>query len=223
MKIPVGLSLPYSLFALDRNLIDVRRLLGVVEVPGPSRSRKDAEVVNRSAVVLACACWEAFLEELALDALAFLIGRLIREEPMSTAARQTANRALQHIDAGQSYSILLQLGRHRQHILGPFNTPKAPNADALYQKALGIDQISSNWRWRGVPASAARSRLDRYVSLRGDSAHRVKGMEPVTKRDVLYFVQMLERLAWLTCDAVREWLFKATRASPWEPLPPFSI
>ena len=208
---------------MNRNLVDVQRLLGIVTGSGTRPSRKDAEVVNRSAVVLACACWEAFLEELALDALAYLIARINREDPLSATARQAANRALQHIDTGRPHSLLLQLSYHRQHILGPFNTPKSANADALYRKALGIPEISRDWRWRGVPASTARSRLDRWVSLRGDIAHRVKGMRPVTKRDVIDFVQLLERLAWLTCNGVRDWLMQATPATPWQRLPPFAV
>ena len=57
------------------NIAEVRQLQQIhtkLGGPGPGRKR-DVEVLNKSAIVLVVACWEAFVEDLATIALDYMI------------------------------------------------------------------------------------------------------------------------------------------------------
>ena len=58
-----------------QNLAEVERLLEIhSQVAGAGRGRKhNVEVLNKSAIVLLVACWEAFIEDLAAAGLAALV------------------------------------------------------------------------------------------------------------------------------------------------------
>ena len=223
MKIPSDTSVPLSLVSLERNLSDVRLLLNLARQGANSFATKKAiEAVNRSAVVLTCASWETFVEDLAVDGLSFIHRNRHPADDLSPSTRAVASRTESRLK-GQSnrWGTGLFMQKNRDTFLGVFNTPKAAKVDALFKRALGMDSLSMQWSWRRVSAPKARQRLDAYVSLRGDIAHRTKGTIAVTKAQVVEFVELCERLGWLSCNAVRAWLLRETSKPPWDVLPTF--
>src|SRR5213083_1389680 len=138
MKQRPGLSIPFTLYALNRNLGDVRLLLeaGRAGARTTWATRKALEVVSRSAVVLGCACWEAFVEDLALDAIAFLVRCSQDHRQLPRSANQIAERALSRLGLQASNANVRRLlQQRRDRVLGTFNTPKAANVDALFESA----------------------------------------------------------------------------------------
>ena len=221
MKIPTNTSVPVSLFLLNSNLGDVRRLQ-MAGRPSPSGhlDRRSAEIVSRSAVVLLCACWEAYLEDLALEGIAFLARRASSGAVVSHTIQAAVNRAVTAASVDSAARLLMgSLIKHRDAVLGNFNTPKWRNIDSLFSRSLGLDDLTLSWTWRGVVRSEVKERLDHFVTLRGDIAHRTKSLKPVRRSDVHAAVTLIERLSWLTCNSTRIHLLRATGSEPWQPLP----
>lgn len=74
--------------------------------------------------------------------------------------------------------------------------------DEFFRSAVGIDDVCESWRWPGMRCDAARTKLDKYVSLRGDIAHRGAAAEGVRKGDVTKFRNHVDRLVAVTDDHV---------------------
>jgi hypothetical protein len=84
-----------------------------------------------------------------------------------------------------------------------FNTPKTEQINDLFLRAIGIERISVSWKWpKKMTVKRATEKLDKYVSLRGDIAHRGKGLASVKKSEVRDFFEFIEKLAARTGDAV---------------------
>jgi len=223
MRIPVNLSVPPSLVDLDRNLSDIRVLLDLVKITKePRLRRRDAGVLTRSAIVLTCAAWENFVEELALDVLAYSISRIGGELQITGKAREAANRALKHVDISKPYQITVELRRHRDRVLGLFNTPKAANVDSLYRRVFNLDRLTDDWRWARTRTSFSRLQLDRFVMLRSDIAHRSKAPNRISRHEALEFCALTSRLSWIMCNTMRTWLSKAASVAPWGQLPRYA-
>ena len=60
---------------LQSNVAEVDRLMTIHQhIAGTDRGRKfDVEVLNKSGIVLLVACWEAFVEDLAVTSLEFMV------------------------------------------------------------------------------------------------------------------------------------------------------
>lgn len=220
--IPAGISLPMSLFLLARNLSDAKRLLatGAPAALEPGDKRKTAEVISRSAIVLTCASWEAFVEDLALEGLQKLYALRSSGTPLdeeACAAILRVERAIPELRGAAHVLDLLQ--RNQTRVLGQFNTPKSANVDSLFIRALNLEAVSSAWKWRGTRTLAARSQLDTFVSLRGDIAHRTKAANRVTRRDAAQFCALVERLSLCTANRLNDWMSSQSGRRPWDVAP----
>lgn len=96
------------------------------------------------------------------------------------------------------------------------DTPKTVQIDELFLKALGIPRMSDNWRWKPtMTADRARTKLDKYVTLRGAIAHRGTDLESVKKAQVKDYFEFIRRLAEKTGSAVGSLARRMTGKSPW--------
>src|SRR5712692_8696173 len=104
-----GVSFPHCLLALTRNASDVERML----LTAPTRThqvfqpRLSAEALYRGGVVLTCAAWETFVEDLALEAVRRVATRYNEGGSFTPAGHEVAARnarilereALQAVDS----------------------------------------------------------------------------------------------------------------------------
>jgi hypothetical protein len=105
--------------------------------------------VNRAAVVLCVSAWEAYVEEIAKEAL-----EAMRPAGVATGA-WTALRA----------PAFAQIKR--------FNTPDSGNTKQLFASCLGVADITTTWGWRNCTAQNAREYLDYAIGERHKIAHGV--------------------------------------------------
>ena len=176
------------------------------ELTGTKRGRRyGVEVINDASVVFVVACWEAFVEDSARQAIQHYVS--LAREPKdlpkvvlrSVAAnlREDKNEIRIWDLAADGWETVVKdyedeiIARH----LGPFNTPKANNVKDLYRKLIGLDDVTDKWRWPRMSSTNAKMRLNKLVATRGAIAHRGDPVEKVTKDYVLKRVDFIIRLS----------------------------
>ena len=200
--------------AFEDNRKDVERLMEIHgDLAGDTPGRKHGvEALNKSAIVLMCAVWEAYCEDLAAEAVQHLVVHVEDATTLPKALRKTIAVELRGDKndlavwalAGSGWkkilrARLLDITERRNRSL---NTPKAENIDSLFEEALGLRDISESWRWHNVTASTGRSKLDGYVAQRGDVAHRSKAASSIKKSHATGFIKHAERLVEATDERV---------------------
>jgi len=183
------------------------------------------QVLNRSAIVLLTACWEAFVEDLATSSFEWLLAECKDAQAFPNRVRARASKALRDDKnelavwdlAGDGWKAVLR--RHKAETIvnavGTFNTPKSAQVDALYEQLLGLPHLSTSWRWPSMPVERVRRKLDRLIEIRGNIAHRVRDTRPVRRPEVDYLVDFVNRLATLSHNAVVTHLTAVAQHSPW--------
>jgi hypothetical protein len=212
-----------------KNLFDVNELVEIHEsLTGtePGR-RRGVEILNKSAVVLLLACWEAYVEDLAEAGSRHLIQRVrvasdvprkvrvIASQPLSTSPNPLDVWKL----AGGGWKDVLRAKSAdtiSSHVRGSaFNNPSAEKCDELFHALLGLRGLSSHWRWPGRTAVSSRTYLGTLISRRGEVAHRLTTDSPVKKKEVTKASEFIARLSEVSSDVVRTHLEQVTGHAPW--------
>jgi len=213
--------------ALTNNLKDIDGLLELhVLKGGLKRGRRfGLEVVNKSAVVLLTAFWEAYCEDLAAEALEFLVKATKSADALPIGLRQQVAKDIKahpnEIEpwrlAGEGWReyLAVRLGDLRKKRNWDLMTPKSDNIDKLFQSVMGIERMSGNWSFSRLPAENVRKRLDDFVSLRGNIAHRGRHSKSVKKAEVEEYRKLITRLAARTGGVVNRTVRKATGKFMW--------
>jgi hypothetical protein len=188
------------------NHADIERLIEIhEELAGAGPGYKHGvEVLNKSAVVLTSAVWEAFCEDLASEAVDHLVAKLSDPAKLPKALRkriaselETDKDELAVWDLAKSgWKAVLKsraqsIADERARAL---NTPKTRNIAELFEDAVGLSKVTSAWSWKGMNPAQAGEKLDRLVTLRGDIAHRSKAADKIKKSTATDFMEHVGRL-----------------------------
>ena len=161
--------------AFDKNAKDINRLLELHEATaGTDPGRKyGVEVLNKSAIVLITAFWEAYCEDIAAEGLEHIVehaesAKALPDELKKIIAKKLKNEqhdlAVWKIadDSWRNYlnDHLDELKEKRDRKL---NTPKTEQINELFKSALGIENISKSWGRKWM--SAAKSPNDNLVAI----------------------------------------------------------
>jgi hypothetical protein len=104
----------------------------------------------------------------------------------------------------------LQAERNRR-----LNTPKTSQINELFKSAVGVVNVAKAWYWPKMNADAAANKLDTFVTLRGEIAHRGSTAGSVTKQQVTDYYNHVKRLTTRTETRVAEVITTSTGAMPW--------
>jgi hypothetical protein len=209
--------------ALDKNMKDVEGLLelhGEIGGTGPGR-RYGLEVLNKSAVVLITSFWEAYCEDIAEEGLECIVTHAKTSDALPKEIKKIIAKELKadvnelavwSISDGKWRAVLrqhletLQDNRNRK-----LNTPKHKNIDDLIESAIGLANVSSKWNLSPrTKANQARVKLDKFVELRGEIAHRGKAKTTVKKTTVVDYLDFIRQVAAKTGGAVNIHVRKIT-------------
>lgn len=207
--------------AKDRYLLnheDVARLLELHEEKGgKERGRRyGLEVLNKSAIVLITAFWEAYCEDLAAEALERLVSELDDPKDLPQNLRKTIADELK--EDQHHYAVWKIAGDDwRDHVKSRLDdlreernfkhmNPRPDQVRVLFSKALGLDDVTKSWRWSRVSVANACQKLDDYVALRGDVAHRGSAEQGVTLKVVREYDNFIERLVNATDKCVNDFV-----------------
>ena len=219
---PIGA--PNHVTQLWSNFGEVTQLLNLhtfVGGSGPGR-RSGVEILNKSALVLTVACWEAYVEDLSNAALNHMIQHSADHTAFPKAVLERV--ASKHQGprawalAGNGWRKALK--ENYQEIVaktsGTLNTPRAEQVDDLFSKSIGLEKMSKNWKWPGRSNRAALDALDKLITTRGSIAHRVQHARSVRKKEVLDAIQLISFLAAKSTNAVNSHLDSCTKNKPWK-------
>lgn len=210
------------------NALDVERLLKLHAESGgtsPGR-RRGLEVLNKSAIILITSFWEAYCEDIAAEGLEHIVKHGASSDSLPIAIRQSIAKDLKADPnelsvwslCGEGWKQVLKdrLERLQEQRNKRLNTPRTQNIDDLFLLALGLSSISSSWRWaRKMTVTRARKKLDKYVTLRGEIAHRGASAKSVTKAQVEDYFDFIKRLVTKTDSTVNLHARKVTGKLLW--------
>jgi len=218
---------PGHIQGLIDNAEEVRLLTRLhVALTGSERGRRrGVEILNKSALVLLVACWESFVEDTATLAFRFMLDEAQSPDAFPSPVLALAAKPLrEHKDhrkvwelAGDGWRIVLK--KHEAAVLrevaGKLNTPRPRQVDDLMERLLGLKKLSREWKWRGMSADRAATRLDEAVTTRGEIAHRVKAGEYVRKDYVESTATFIQQLAAISSNRVAQHVEARMGKAPW--------
>lgn len=154
-----------------RNLLDVDRLIEAHVTLNPEGGgRRGFGHLTRSGVVMLCACWERYIEQVLLEAIGWICLDAAHPTDLPGAAqRQLSLHVRKHAHELRPLELANDgwLGLYHELAVEEtekLNTPKSAQIDSMYDRFLGIQGLSNNW-------SLGIQEVDDFVSLRGDIAH----------------------------------------------------
>lgn len=200
--------------AFQQNRVDVDRLMEFhrKETGDKQGRRWHVESLNKSAIVLLCAAWEAYCEDVVSVVVEHYVDLAPEASCLPHHLRKKITGELTAKDqthriwelAGDGWRDLLRarlqdLKAERDRAL---NTPKAEPLRLLFRHNVGCEDITKHWTWRRTKAGTACARLDEFVELRGAIAHRAEAATSVTKRNVVDATRLIRDLVNATDSAM---------------------
>jgi len=214
--------------AFDANCKDVDRLLEIHGTLGGDKQgrRFQLEVLNKSAIVLVSAIWEAYCEDIVAEAVEHLIAVSQNAAVLPTSIKKIVAKELKEdknelaiwevADNGWKNVLQSRLKRMQESRARKLNTPKSEQIRNLFHDVLGIDDITEVWYWPKMSSTQAAAKLDAFISMRGEIAHRGAVERAVSKQTVVDFLNHVQRLVRKTGKSVNRSVKDATGESLFE-------
>lgn len=201
--------------AFDANVKDIDKLLELHAEQGgdqPGR-RYGLEVLNKSAIVLITSFWESYCEDIAEEALEMIVAHAPNADALPNAIKKVIARGLkedknelaiwQISDAKWRDVLRANFASLKVERNSTFSTPKSFNVNKLFETGVGLTDMSSHWKWPKMITVSAAKKLNDFVSMRGDIAHRGSSTTTVKKSEVVVYLNHVKKLAALTGGVVK--------------------
>jgi hypothetical protein len=197
------------------------------EFAGQGAGRKHGvEVINRAAIVFITACWESYVEDVCLEAFDFLLANASHPDNFPVRVRTLASKALrENPDQTQIWRLAGEgwkqvLSDHREGAkakwLDELNTPKTPQVNGLFRELIGLSNLSESWSWQRMSSQQASEKLDEYITVRGNIAHRLTHDTNIYKNWGTDYLSHVERLVAKTDERVYGHVVTLTITPPWQ-------
>jgi RiboL-PSP-HEPN len=208
--------------AFNESCADIDRLVDIhSRLTGTAPGRRyDVEVLNKAAIVLITSFWEAYCEDLAAEALEHLVNHSKTAVSLPNDLQKAVAKSLKAeahdlavwklADDGWRVVLRSRLADLQQERNKRLNTPKTEQIDELFVRAVGINNVSSRWYWNNMPAQRAKDKLDGYVSLRGEVAHRGRAARTVRKAEVVDYYSHVRILVGRTDNYINRMIRSST-------------
>ncbi|MGI8452093.1 MAG: MAE_28990/MAE_18760 family HEPN-like nuclease [Streptosporangiaceae bacterium] len=210
-----------------KNCEDIEELLKIhTEITGeaPGRRRKIG-ALHKSAIVLLTAFWEAFCEDLAAEALQHVVANAPNAEVLPAELRKQVAKELEEhknnlavwelADDGWRSVLVSRLARLQEQRNRWLNNPTTQKINDLFSDALGIEKISESWHWNKMTAQRAAEKLDEFIIVRHEVAHRGSSADRIWKYDVNEYYNHAWRLVEQTAAEIARVLADTTGVVPW--------
>ncbi|MBL9151969.1 MAG: hypothetical protein JNK37_05780 [Verrucomicrobiales bacterium] len=198
--------------SFDENLVDIGRLIDFHQVAELLEKEADPndspvagkDVVLRSAIVLLVTYWEAYLEDIASEAINLIVDKVIVPEKLPKDLKKAVLKDLENDTnelacwqlAGDGWKKLLhdRLPKLQEARNRSFNTPKSRQTREFISAALGIADVTKAWEFAGRTPEENAAKLDALVETRGRIAHRGKLTKKITEKGVSEATEFIKSL-----------------------------
>lgn len=213
--------------AFDENVQDINKLLELhASEGGDQRGRRyGLEVLNKSAIVLITSFWESYCEDIAEEALEVIVQHAPNADVLPKEIKKVVAKTLKEdknelaiwdiSDDKWRYVLRKNFATLTEERNKTFATPKSFNVNNLFESAVGLSNMSSHWKWAGMSKDQAVSKLNQFVSMRGDIAHRGSSTSTVKKSEVVDYLNHVKQLAEKTGGAVKKHVKAITGQELW--------
>jgi len=198
-------------------LVDVHRLIeshGQLNHQGAGR--RGLGHITRSGVLMLCAAWELYLEELLIESARIIVARAASpadlpkkvQKEIAKAVRESKHE-LKPLDlAGEGWRDVYI--NHATARVQGLNTPKSANVDTLFLRLVGVPVLSQSW-------SHGAGTIDDFVSARGDIAHRGRDAQYVIIGSLIAYKDQIVRTVIDSDNALADFLRDNTQGrAPWQ-------
>lgn len=156
----------------NKMLVDVARIIDShAALNHDGGGRRGLGHITRSGVLMLCASWELYVEELAIEVADCLASRanapnqlpLPVQKELSKLVRDHKHELKPLELAGSGWEQVYTA--HVREVMGGLNTPKSSPIDDSYKRLLGWENPSQHW-------TVGKDFINDFVKVRGDIAHR---------------------------------------------------
>jgi hypothetical protein len=222
--------------SFDDNSKDIKRLLDVwnalqrlaKRVPQKSDGTEIPAtriVFLKSIIVLLISYWEAYLEDIAGEALKHIIQNVKDSNELPKELKKAITKELEKEKdelavwklCGDNWRMLcldrfqvLTEQRNRN-----FNSPKSYLTNEFIQKSIGLENITKKWKTDTLDSEQCNKKLDDLIELRGAIAHRGKVTRTLTMDSVTADIEFIKKLVASTGGAINSFVKKITHISLW--------
>ena len=173
------------LFDLNDDLLEPKVKNKILELD------EKLEALNKSAVVFITACWESYIKDLCDESFKFLMKK--------------------DVVSGFNKWSKVVLIENKNILIKSLNTPKTSKVDNLFFRVIGLKDLSSNWKTRGLTSKQAASKLNNYMKMRGSIAHRAVYSKNITRKVAEDYLNFIEILVNVTERAVQNYVKELTK------------
>ncbi len=211
--------MPSKSYATFRNLLrDVDKLISLHRTLSEGKKgRKDLGHLTRSSVIMLCATWETYVEDLLLESVLNITNQTADASMLPKAVQKTISKFVRnHNDelkpieiTGNGWKKVLQdLATEKMTLL---NTPKSTIIDPLYRDFLGVAKFSLFWVSHGT------SKVDDFIRVRNEIAHKGAGANYVRLQKLIGFYDLIVQTVIESDSNLAQEL--STKVLPSSPLP----
>lgn len=189
----------------------------------PGKRAKRIEVFNKSALIFVSAVWEAYCEELLLEATDFVVDNVTSSNSLPPMLRRNVAKSIKpkiqdNIESAWRLAEdwKSETKEYVKEKIKQLNTASSSKVVELFREMLGIQDVSSSWRWQNMTPEQSRKSLDKYCDTRHRIAHGSSSGNTIKKADATAFLQLTEKLAEVTEAEVHVQVQKLTgKQIPW--------
>ncbi|USF86391.1 HEPN domain-containing protein [Candidatus Endoriftia persephonae] len=206
-----------SLTKFYRNISDVHKLAEAHSKLNPGGlGRRSLGHITRSGVVMLCAAWEVYFEDIVTEAVRHITGALDTpsqlppsvQKKLSSQVKADSHELKPLELAGEGWKELLL--HYARKEASSINTPKSHVLELYAKHFIGTDGISSAWH-------VGPDRVNHIVSIRGEIAHRGRDAEYIPILDLKLYTKEIVRTAVETDNHICLHIKSATgaKSQPW--------
>ena len=205
--------------ARNRMIPEVERIIDAhKELRKGRNGPDDQKSLLRSSILLLCGAWELYCESVTMEASKKLARYLDSPQKLPVSVQKQLVQSVHHENVHKSAPLKLAGEGWRKEYLKivkfkcqGLHTPKSEKLNKLFLDCLGLKNLSSHW-------PGEDGEIDRFVSLRGEIAHRGSEATSVSRDEATHYRALISKAISNTDDAVYDFLKQSDviGRAPWQ-------
>ena len=198
-------------------MVDVDRLISSHEKLSPNGSgKRGLGHITRSGVVMLCAAWELYVEDLLIECTKYLSNETFKPLDLPKPVQK---HLAKRIRENKNELKLLELGgsgwrevyvTYCQNEVRAINTPKTTIIEPIYEKFIGLKELSNIWTVGG-------QYITDFVSVRGNIAHNGRSAPYINLCELVEYNDCIKLTAKEMDNQICDYIFNLVTATvqPW--------